>query len=105
MNAVLRQASQRPGPNVKEGAVSFRVWAPERHSIDMVLVDSDGHEQKKVPLICSANGYFSTEIADLPDGSLYFYQLDGTPKNYPDPASHFQPQGVFGPSQVVDHRR
>ena len=28
-----------------------------------------------------------------------------TRKLYPDPASHFQPQGVHGPSQVIDHRR
>jgi len=34
-------------------------------------------------------------------GSLYFYILEGQ-KERPDPASRFQPQGVHGPSQVVD---
>jgi maltooligosyltrehalose trehalohydrolase len=33
-------------------------------------------------------------------GSLYFYRLDDSHER-PDPASHSQPQGVHGPSQVV----
>ena len=33
----------------------------------------------------------------------YVYRLDGQ-KERPDPASRFQPQGVHGPSQVVDPR-
>ena len=34
-------------------------------------------------------------------GSLYFYRLDDD-KERPDPASRFQPQGVHGPSQVME---
>ena len=36
-------------------------------------------------------------------GTRYLYQLDGQ-KEWPDPASFFQPDGVHKPSQVVDHR-
>jgi maltooligosyltrehalose trehalohydrolase len=34
-------------------------------------------------------------------GALYHYRLDGQTER-PDPASRFQPQGVHGPSQVLD---
>ena len=36
-------------------------------------------------------------------GAQYFYRLDAQIER-PDPASRFQPQGVHGPSQVVDPR-
>ncbi len=46
-------------------------------------------------------GYHSAIVDDLQSDSSYFYALcDG--RNLPDPASRFQPQGVHGPSQVVD---
>jgi maltooligosyltrehalose trehalohydrolase len=38
---------------------------------------------------------------EAPPGALYLYRLDGN-KERPDPASRFQPQGVHGPSQVID---
>ena len=34
-------------------------------------------------------------------GTRYFYRLDGNTER-PDPASKFQPEGVHGPSQVID---
>ena len=34
-------------------------------------------------------------------GSRYKYRLDRG-QSYPDPASRFQPEGVHGPSEVVD---
>ena len=39
-----------------------------------------------------------------PAGSLYQYRIDGSGP-FPDPASRFQPEGVHGPSQVVDPSR
>src|SRR6476661_9607487 len=93
------------GPLVDDIGTAFRVWAPERRRIDVVLVDPNGREQRKVPLSRGADGYFSEHLTDVGDGAFYFYQVDGDPRNYPDPASNFQPQGVHGPSQVIDHRR
>ncbi len=95
----------RYGPVVQKAGTTFRVWAPERNSIELVIVDPKGRELRKLPLGRESHGYFATQVADLSDGALYFYQLDGARTNYPDPASHFQPQGVFGPSQVIDHSR
>jgi maltooligosyltrehalose trehalohydrolase len=41
-------------------------------------------------------------VAEAQAGSLYGFRLDDEPKIYPDPASRFQPQGIHGPSEVVD---
>src|SRR4051794_17563854 len=93
------------GPTVHDEGTTFRVWAPERKSIELVLVGSNGHDERKIQLSREADGFYSTHVSDLGDGALYSFQLDGDGRNYPDPGSNFQPQGVFGPSQVVDHRR
>ncbi|MEX0611374.1 MAG: malto-oligosyltrehalose trehalohydrolase, partial [Pirellulales bacterium] len=83
----------------------FRVGAPERAAIHVILVSPDGREQRRVRLQQDPDGFFSGRVAGVRQGDLYFYQVDDDPKLYPDPASHFQPQGVHGPSQVIDHRR
>ena len=47
-------------------------------------------------------GYWIATVEQVLPGTLYFYSLE---EKYgkPDPASHFQPQGVNGPSQVINH--
>ena len=46
-------------------------------------------------------GYFSTFIRDLEPGRKYHYLLDRD-RLRPDPVSRFQPEGVHGPSEVID---
>jgi maltooligosyltrehalose trehalohydrolase len=48
-----------------------------------------------------AEGGFFVATKKLGPGSKYMYVLDGKKKR-PDPVSRYQPEGVFGPSQVVD---
>src|SRR6476660_4624917 len=93
------------GPLIGESGTAFRVWAPERKRIELVLVDSDCREQQTVPLSRDADGYFSKHVEGVAAGALYYYRIDADSRNYPDPASNFQPQGVHGPSQVIDHRQ
>jgi maltooligosyltrehalose trehalohydrolase len=93
------------GADVTDAGVVFRAWAPARREVHVVLVDSEGREQRKERLKKDADRYFSAHVADVADGDLYFYQVDDDATLFPDPASHFQPQGVHGPSQVVDHSR
>jgi len=45
-------------------------------------------------------GYHSAVI-EAPEQTRYTYVLDGA-RELPDPASRFQPEGVHGPSQLVD---
>jgi maltooligosyltrehalose trehalohydrolase len=50
----------------------------------------------------NGEGYFTVTIEAEQDALRYFYKPEGQ-KDYPDPASPYQPEGVHGPSQTVDH--
>jgi maltooligosyltrehalose trehalohydrolase len=84
------------GAELTPDGVSFRVWAPERTTV-AVVVKGGEHE-----LALERNGYFHGVIADLAAGALYQFRLNGEAALYHDPASRFQPEGPEGPSQVVD---
>lgn len=77
--------------------VHFRVWAPRRQRVD-VVVEGIAESQQ---LEAEPDGYFSGTVAGLATGALYRYQLDGDLLR-PDPASRFQPNGPHGASRVVD---
>jgi maltooligosyltrehalose trehalohydrolase len=76
--------------------VRFRVWAPGRRGVTLVL-EAPAAER---PLEAEVDGYWTTLVPNLPAGTLYRYRLDGDGP-FPDPASRFQPRGVHGPSAVV----
>src|SRR5262249_20313461 len=87
------------------GGVHFRVWAPRRQRVEVVLERGTGPgregEAVTVPLAAEENGYFSGLAPMARAGMLYRFRLDGADV-YPDPASRFQPRGPHGPSQIVD---
>lgn len=95
------------GAEIKpDGGVHFRVWAPARKKIAVVL---EGEEFTLNNGVCSsfelekeANGYFSGLVKEAGKGTLYRFRLDEESSLYPDPASRFQPEGPHGPSQIVD---
>jgi maltooligosyltrehalose trehalohydrolase len=80
-----------------DGATHFRVWAPQRRSVAVVL-EPDGAPH---PLQRDAAGYHSGVVRDARAGARYRLQLDGGAA-FPDPASRFQPDGPHGPSVIVD---
>jgi len=80
------------------GGVHFRVWAPRRRKVEVMLGEGDGVPYK---LDREGNGYFSAVILNAAPDMLYRYRLDGK-NSYPDPVSRFQPDGPHGPSQIVD---
>jgi maltooligosyltrehalose trehalohydrolase len=89
---------------IGEGVVSFRVWAPKRSRVEVVVRSGDS-PSRAFELAREASGYFSGEARDVRVGAaLYRYRLDGHEALYPDPASRFQPDGPHGESQVVDPR-
>ncbi|HUN81937.1 MAG TPA: alpha-amylase family glycosyl hydrolase, partial [Phycisphaerae bacterium] len=77
----------------------FRVWAPKRRRVEVVLEDGPA-----TPLDRDPSGYFSGLVAEAVGGSRYRFRLDGGDL-FPDPASRFQPCGPHGPSRVVDPGR
>ncbi len=87
-------------PQREKGTTSFRVWAPARRRVELVI--SRGAEIDRVPLEAQPQGYFSTELPVAP-GTRYRYRLDGSLER-PDPCSRFQPEGPHGASEVIDAR-
>jgi maltooligosyltrehalose trehalohydrolase len=83
------------GASCGAAGVRFRVWAPARQCVEVVF------ESGTQRLTRAADGTFAGVVADARPGSRYRYRLDGEGP-YPDPASRFQPDGVHGPSAVVD---
>src|SRR5580658_4739515 len=94
---VKSQARRLPvGAEVTGAGVHFRVWAPVRKTVEVVL-DGGG----TVALAAEHLGYFSGIAPNARAGSRYKYILDGG-EACPDPASRFQPEGPHGWSEIID---
>lgn len=79
------------------GEWRFSVWAPLQGSISLKVTSP---ESILIPMDRDKRGYWCTETP-LSSDSRYFFTLDGG-ANRPDPASNYQPDGVHGPSQVIE---
>jgi maltooligosyltrehalose trehalohydrolase len=80
------------------GKARFGLWAPARESVEVLVVRP---YEKAVPLSRGADGFFTGVVENVPPGTRYVFRLDGA-VTAPDPASLSQPEGVFGPSELVD---
>jgi maltooligosyltrehalose trehalohydrolase len=89
------------GAEVHQDHVHFRVWAPKRKRVQ-VLLEGSG---EKIELRPEHSGYFAAASSSARDGDRYRLLLDQDEQPYPDPASRFQPEGPHGPSQIVDPDR
>ncbi len=95
-NQDTRTRRRAVGAEIVEGGVDFRLWAPDRQAVGVVI---DG---QAIPLDREADGHFRGVVADARAGTRYRFRLDDDDKLYPDPASRFQPDGPHGDSEVVD---
>jgi maltooligosyltrehalose trehalohydrolase len=77
----------------------FRVWAPLLRQVALRIILP---KKRDLSLDRDDLGYWQTTANDVPPGSRYGYLLEGTTQRS-DPASQFQPEGIHGPSEVVDH--
>lgn len=103
-----RGASERQrlpplGATLEGGAAVFRVWAPAARQVEVELYTAAGTRRIAMAPDGAAEGMFSVRLNTVPAGTLYKYRLDGG-ASYPDPCSRSQPEGVHGPSAVVDPR-
>ena len=83
---------------IGDSRCEFLVWAPLADAVDVQTV---APRERRLALVKEDRGYFGGIFEGVGSGTLYFYVMDGS-RNRPDPASRFQPQGVHGPSQVID---
>ncbi|MFZ1155014.1 MAG: hypothetical protein WAN93_08930, partial [Solirubrobacteraceae bacterium] len=83
------------GPRLTADGTSFRLWAPAAKHVDLLL-------ERPYPLHRGGDGWFSADIPGVTAGARYKFRIDGE-VDVPDPASAFQPDDVFGASEVIDH--
>lgn len=87
------------GAHPEPGGTRFRVFAPKRDRIDVVI-----EPQRRTVSLARAGDDFEGFAPGVEAGARYWLQVDGGAL-LPDPASRFQPEGVHGPSEVVDAAR
>lgn len=80
----------------ENGNCTFRVWAPSKEQVQIEIVDAQIHAMRK-----DEYGYWELTLPDVKPGTLYWLLLDGELRRA-DPASVSQPQGLHGPSEVID---
>jgi maltooligosyltrehalose trehalohydrolase len=88
------------GAHVTYQGVRFKVWAPKAST---VLLRVAG-EADDIPMHSETEGYFTVFFVNGKAGDRYRYILDGN-RVRPDPVSRYQPEGVHGPSEVIDPKQ
>lgn len=77
----------------------FTVWAPTLKEVAVQILSKD---RRLVPMQQDEQGYWKVTVDGVAPGTQYYYKLEGN-IDRADPASQFQPAGVHGPSEVVEH--
>ena len=86
--------------HLEGGRWRFIVWAPSSPSVGLVL-HGGGDAEEMVGMAREHHGYHTAMVDGLTPGTRYRFRLEGIGE-FPDPASRFQPEGVHGPSALVD---
>jgi maltooligosyltrehalose trehalohydrolase len=82
-----------------EGGTAFRVWAPGAGRVTLAI--DTGAAAGEHALARDEDGFAEAFVPGARAGDRYRYRLDERAP-LPDPASRFQPEGVHGPSEIVD---
>jgi maltooligosyltrehalose trehalohydrolase len=94
---ILTQQPRIGAHRLPNGSWEFLLWAPNARSVRLQLCPGNELiELERLP-----HGYFRTNVAEVDESTQYLYRLDDQ-RSLPDPGSRFQPEGVHGPSQIVD---
>ncbi|MFL5760718.1 MAG: malto-oligosyltrehalose trehalohydrolase [Thermomicrobiales bacterium] len=87
------------GANLVADGVRFAVWAPKAAKVEVEL---RGENSPSFYLLAAASdGLYLGVIPGIGAGARYRFRLEGN-QVAPDPWSRFQPEGVHGPSEVID---
>jgi len=75
--------------------VTFRLWAPAAKTVELML-------DRAYPMQPRPDGWYELTIEGAGPYTFYRFRIDSE-LEVADPASHFQPLDVFGPSVIIDH--
>ncbi|MFW6216042.1 MAG: malto-oligosyltrehalose trehalohydrolase, partial [Alkalispirochaetaceae bacterium] len=99
------------GPTLEAEGTRFRLWAPSARRVELVVhhaVCPDPEHQKVGELVGNplelprdGEGWYESDLLPLAAGTTYAFRINGEIE-VPDPASRFQPEGVHGPSEIID---
>jgi len=84
----------RFGPLLRGDGVSFRLWAPAARTVSLVLDTAIAMTRR--------GDWFEEQVAGAGPGTRYRFRIDDEIE-IADPVSHFQPDDVWGASEVIDH--
>jgi maltooligosyltrehalose trehalohydrolase len=93
-------AVPRLGAFFEGDRIRFQTWAPERRRASVVLFDDHGRAGV-IAMDPEPGGFFSATLPVTNGLRRYRISLDDDGP-FPDPWSRSQPEGVHGPSEVVD---
>jgi maltooligosyltrehalose trehalohydrolase len=82
-----------------DGKCEFTVWAPLAGRVDLRICRPDS---RTIPMSRDEWGYWSVTLEDIGPDTCYMYRLNES-VDRADPASAYQPDGIVGPSQIIDH--
>ena len=86
------------GPSRQDdGSVVWRIWAPCSQTVRLAAFFPN--DRRDIDMERLDDGYFTCRLAEAAEGLPYAYVLDDR-REYPDPASRWQPNGVHCPSAV-----
>jgi len=77
----------------------FRVWAPEKEKI---ILKINHPKALEFEMERKAGGYHQFILNEVTPDTRYMFGVNN--RIFPDPASHFQPDGVHGSSKIICHK-
>jgi maltooligosyltrehalose trehalohydrolase len=88
------------GAAINHGGCEFRVWAPHAEQLRIQLLAKNTNTVHDLLMERAGEGHFVLQAAAGP-GDRYFYKVD---QHQPvaDPVSRLLPEGVHGPTEIVD---
>ena len=86
-----------------DGSVRFSVWAPNAHRVAVQVLTGEARGEHELATR-GESGVYEGLVRDADAGTDYRYVLFGRGgrRELPDPVSRWQPEGVHGPSRIVD---
>src|SRR5579859_646925 len=86
------------GASLTDHGCAFRVWAPHAHRVKLQLLNAQGTQEHDMER--RGGDHFVLETS-AKAGDRYFYAVDEN-KPVPDPVSRLLPEGVHGPTEIVN---
>ncbi len=86
------------GASLAGDSCEFRIWAPAAKTVTLRLINERGSQDWAMQY--TGNHCFALQVFARP-GDRYFYIVDQN-KPVPDPVSRLLPEGVHGPTEIVD---